>query len=175
MVKRQSTRNRALLAVAYIRMSSGKQEASPGQQRAEVEKLAKQHGYKIIREYFDERISGDATEKRVGFQQMIRDAQEMGDFGVILCWDQDRFGRFDSIEAGFWIKPLRDAGIRLVTVAQGEIDWNDFAGRMIYNIQTEGKHAYLRDLSRNVLRGKLAASMRGVDRRAATVRLQDRR
>jgi len=43
--------------------------------------------------------------------------------------DQDRFGRFDPIEGGYWIKPFRDAGIKLVTVAQGVIDWSDFQGR----------------------------------------------
>ena len=35
-------------AVAYIRMSSDRQEASPDQQREAVRKLAKEHGYKII-------------------------------------------------------------------------------------------------------------------------------
>jgi site-specific DNA recombinase len=148
-------------AVSYIRMSSDMQEASPDQQRAEVAKLATKHGYKIIREYFDKGISGDATEKRVDFQRMIKDADEKGDFAVILCWDQDRFGRFDSIEAGRWIHPLRSAGVWLMTVAQGQIDWNDFTSRMMYAIQQEGKHQYLIDLSRNILRGKTRSAKNG--------------
>ncbi len=114
-------------AVAYVRMSSDRQEASPDQQREGVANLAKREDCRIIREYFDEGISGDATEKRKDFQRMIRDAEEKGDFAAILCWDQDRFGRFDSIEAGRWIHPLRQAGVWLVTVAQGRIDWNDFS------------------------------------------------
>jgi len=148
-------------AVSYIRMSSGRQEASPKQQRAEVEKLATKHGCKIIREYFDEAISGDATAKRLGFQRMIRDAEQKRDFAAILCWDQDRFGRFDSIEAGRWIYPLREAGVWLITVAQGVIDWNDFTGRMMYSIQQEGKHQFLIDLSKNVIRGKIEAARNG--------------
>ena len=71
-------------AVAYIRMSSGKQEASPAQQRAEIRKLAKQHHYRIVRWYFDEGISGDATEKRAEFQRMITDAEEKRDFCACL-------------------------------------------------------------------------------------------
>lgn len=55
--------------------------------------------YTIVREYLDEGFSGDATEKRLQFQQMIAEAAD-GDFEVVLCWDQDRFGRFDSLEAG---------------------------------------------------------------------------
>ena len=54
--------------------------------------------------------SGDATEKRLQFQQMIRDA-EAGHFKAIVAWDQDRSGRLDSIEAGHWIYPLRKAGV----------------------------------------------------------------
>ena len=135
-------------AVTYIRMSSDRQEASPSQQRAELAKLAKREGYRLLREYFDEGISGDATEKRTAFKQMVADAEEKGDFAAILCWDVDRFGRFDSVEAGHWIYPLRNAGVWLVTISQGVIDWNDFSGRMMYGIIQEGKHQFLIDLSK---------------------------
>ncbi len=152
---------RNIPAVGYVRMSSGKQEASPAQQRAEIEKLARQHGCIIIRWYSDEAISGDATDKRKEFQRMIQDAEQIKDFKVILCWDQDRFGRFDSLEAGRWIHPLREAGVRLITAAQGAIDWNDFTGRMMFSIQQEAKHQYLVDLSRNVSRGRIASAKKG--------------
>jgi site-specific DNA recombinase len=147
-------------AVSYIRMSSDQQDASPGQQRDEIAKLAARDGYHLVGEYFDAGVSGDATDKRHGFQRMIRDAAG-GKFSVIISWDQDRFSRADSIESGFYIHPLRQAGVRLVTVAQGVVDWTSFSGRLIYNVQQEGKHAFLRDLSRNVLRGRIAAAKRG--------------
>src|SRR5438477_148912 len=81
-------------------------------------------------------------------------ATDRGDFKAILCWDQDRFGRFDSMDAGYWTYPIREAGVELVTVTDGPIDWNDFAGRIIYTVKQEGKHQFLRDLSSNVLRGQ---------------------
>jgi DNA invertase Pin-like site-specific DNA recombinase len=148
-------------AVAYYRNSDDKQEQSIPTQRAEVHAYATRHNFAIIREYQDDGISGDATEKRLAFQQMLRDAGKCRDFEAILCWDQDRFGRFDPLEAGFWIKPLRDVGVRLETVAQGRIDWDDFAGQLLYTVQQGGKHQYLRDLSRNVMRGMLAAAREG--------------
>jgi DNA invertase Pin-like site-specific DNA recombinase len=151
----------SLRAVTYLRKSTDKQEASIPDQREAVEKLARQKGYVIIHEYKDEGISGDDTERRAGFLQMLEDAKRLGDFDCVLCWDQDRFGRFDPLEAGFWIKPLRDAGIFLETVAQGRIDWEDFAGRIVYAVQQEGKHAFLQDMSRNVTRGMLAKAKRG--------------
>ncbi len=43
-----------ITAVAYVRMSSNKQEASPNQQREEITKLAEREGYRIIRWYTDE-------------------------------------------------------------------------------------------------------------------------
>ena len=80
MIKRQ----RAIPAAAYYRMSSDKQEASIPTQRTVVEEYAAERGYKIVRAYIDERISGDATEKGLQFQRMIKDAAK-GRFKAILC------------------------------------------------------------------------------------------
>lgn len=146
-------RAEAIPAVAYYRMSTDRQDTSIPSQRAEVEKYAAKHGYKIIREYKDEGISGDATNRRHGFQQMIADAKNRGDFEAILCWDQDRFGRFNSIEAGYWIHPLTQCGVHLATIAQGRIEWDEFTGRLMFAIQQEGKNQYLVDLARNSARG----------------------
>ncbi len=163
MAARKSTRrsrSHKTPAVAYYRMSSDKQEASIPAQIKAVEHYAEQHGFEILRDYRDEGISGDATEKRLDFQRMMADVSA-GDFEVVLCWDQDRFGRFDPIEGGYWIKPMRDAEVRLETVAQGPIDWNDFAGRIVWTVHQEAKNSYLSDLSRNVLRGHVEKAQRG--------------
>jgi DNA invertase Pin-like site-specific DNA recombinase len=140
-----------ITAVGYLRMSTDRQETSPEQQRAEIEKYAAKHGYQVMRWYQDSGISGDRTEKRLQFQKMIADAAD-GRFKAILCWDQDRFGRFDSLESGYWIHPLRGQGVQLVTCTDGPVDWNSFAGRMLYGMKQEGKHQYLVDLSNNVTR-----------------------
>ncbi len=147
--------------MAYYRMSTDRQDKSVAEQREAVERYAREHGYKIIRDYLDEGISGDKTEKRLGFRRMIADVQDRADYELIVAWDQDRFGRFNSIEAGHWIYPLMQAGIRLETIAQGKIDWNDFAGRLMYQIQQEGKHQFLRDLARNSLRGLISRVKEG--------------
>ena len=147
-------------AVAYYRMSSDKQEKSIPEQVKAVERYAAENGFEILRDYLDESISGDATERRAAFLQMREDCK-LGEFEVILCWDQDRFGRFDQIDAGYWIKPIRDAGVRLATVAQGEIDWETFEGNIVFAVNTGAKHAFLRDLSRNVIRGHVAGALEG--------------
>ena len=147
-------------AAAYIRMSSARQEASPKQQRDAIEAYASRHGYQIVAEYLDSGISGDATEKRFQFQRMISDASAAR-WKSIIVWNQDRFGRFNSLEAGHWVYPLVQAGVSLVTTDTGVIDWNDFTGRMMYAIQQEGKHQFLRDLARNTARGRLEAAKAG--------------
>jgi DNA invertase Pin-like site-specific DNA recombinase len=145
-------------AVAYYRMSTDQQEASVPRQREAVQAWSKVNGYRIIREYVDEGISGDATEKRKDFLRMREDAGTLRDFKAILCWDKDRFGRFDSIEQGYWVKPIRDAGVRLVTVAQGVIDWDSFGGRIVDAALAESKHEFLRSISRNITSGQIRSA-----------------
>jgi DNA invertase Pin-like site-specific DNA recombinase len=147
-------------ACGYIRMSSAQQESSPEQQRIEISALAERRGFRLVQWYVDEGISGDEIEKRPNFCRMMEDAKQR-QFDAILCWDQDRFGRFDSLRAGYVIEPLRMAGVRLITVTQGDINWGDFAGRMIYAIQQEGKNQFLVNLSQNVTRGKIQRAKQG--------------
>ncbi len=148
-------------SVGYVRMSTDRQETSPEQQRVEILAYAEKHGYKILKWFEDLGISGDKTEKRLGFLRMIEEAKE-GRFKSILCWDQDRFGRFDSLESGYWIHPLRANNVTLVTCVDGPVDWTNFAGRVIYSIKQEGKHQYLVDLSNNVTRNMRQMAREGV-------------
>jgi DNA invertase Pin-like site-specific DNA recombinase len=150
-----------VIAVLYMRMSKAEQDKSIEEQRESLLALAEQKGYHVYREYVDAGISGDETERRTHFLQMREDASK-GEFSIVLCWDQDRFGRFDQLDAGYWIYPFRQAGVCLETIAQGKIDWDDFAGRMIYSIQQEAKHQFLRDLARNSLRGLIKRAKTGV-------------
>lgn len=147
-------------AAAYYRMSDDEQVGSIPSQQSVVRPYASENSYKLIAEYADHGISGDATDRRKEFQRMHADALA-GKFKAILCWDQDRFGRFDSIEAGFWIHPLRKAGVKLVTVADGVVDWDTFTGRVMYSLKQEGKHQFLCDHSRNVARELLRMAQDG--------------
>lgn len=62
-------------AVAYARYSSDRQSArSIDDQFLVCEKIAKQHGYKIVKYFKDAAISGGGTLERAGFQEMMREA-----------------------------------------------------------------------------------------------------
>ena len=153
----RAAKHNSIPAVAYYRMSSKKQDTSIPAKRVEVERYAEANGYDIVRwkPYVDEGISGSESEKREGFQRLMNDAATMNDFEVILCWDQDRFSRFDPLEANHYWYLLRQSGVRIVTVRQGELDLTELGGWLTASITQHGKAQYLKDLSANVLRGKL--------------------
>ena len=70
MTERKTHAPRLVPTVGYLRRSTSKQEKSLQDQRREIERYALQNGYDILRWYEDDGISGDATEKRVGFLKM---------------------------------------------------------------------------------------------------------
>jgi DNA invertase Pin-like site-specific DNA recombinase len=121
-----------------------------------ISAYAEERGYNILRWYKDEGISGDATEKRLDFKQLLADAKA-GEFEAILVWDQSRFGRFTPQEAIYHTYPLTQAGIQLVTTDKGPIAWDTFVGALTYFVEQHGKHEYLVNLSRDVTRGHLEA------------------
>ena len=151
----------AIAAVGYTRRSTDKQETSILDQTKAITEYAADKGYKIVRWYADDAISGDDTENRHGFLQMLSDAQAAGDFEMILCWDQSRFGRFSPQEAGHWTYLFSKAGVRLVTVDRGLIDWNDFTGWLTYSVDQHSKHDFLKQLSKDVVRGQKEAVAKG--------------
>src|SRR5262249_24377514 len=83
------------------------------------------------------------------------------DFKAILCWDQDRFSRFDPMEANYYWYILREVGVHIVTVAQGRLNFEDLAGWLAVSVNQYGKAQFLRDLSRNSVRGKHKALREG--------------
>ena len=42
------------------------------------------------------------------------------------------------------------------------MDWHDLTGQLLYSVQQMGKAQFLRDLSRNAVRGHLASATKGL-------------
>src|SRR5262249_14520023 len=143
-MSKKTTTSQHVPAVGYVRRSTDKQEASLPEQKKAIQGYAAEKGYNILRWYEDDAISGDDTEKRHGFLRMVADAQEQRDFQFVICWDQSRFGRFSPQEAGHWTYLLSKAGVGLVTVDKGLIDWDDFTGWLTYSVDQHSKHDFLK-------------------------------
>src|SRR5437764_583366 len=121
---KDKTSSKPIPSVRYIRMSSDPQETSPEQQRTELKLLEKHFNYECRREYVDEGKSGSkATGKRTDFLRMIEDSNQR-QFAVVTCWDLARFGRLDSLKAAKYKDTLRENGVFLHTVKEGQIRWD---------------------------------------------------
>ena len=82
-------------AVAYARFSSQRQSArSIGDQFQLCEKIAKQHGYKIVEYFQDEAISGAGTLGRAGWMALMRAvAAKDRTFGAVIIESLSRMSR----------------------------------------------------------------------------------
>jgi len=108
-----------MIAVIYARFSSELQrDASIEDQiricRARIER----EGWTYLHAYTDRAISG-ASALRPAYQSLLEDARR-GQFEVVVAKALDRLSRDQEDIAGLH-KRLRFAGIRLVTLAEGEI------------------------------------------------------
>lgn len=152
--------NTSIACALYLRMSSDKQETSIQDQRKELTAYASKRGYRIIREYIDEGISG-WKEKRGGFQKLIADAQDDGGFQLVLCWDQARFSRFDPMEANFYWHILRREGVQIETIKEGPLDFETLGGWLSASVHQHGKNEYVKSLAHDVARGQRAQRRQG--------------
>ncbi len=96
MVRQQQ--NSAALYLRLSRDDGGDTESnSIGNQRAILQKYARDSGFSVAQEYVDDGFSG-ATFERPSFNRMIEDI-ESGIISIVLCKDLSRLGRntFDPL------------------------------------------------------------------------------
>lgn len=143
-----------LRGVFYIRMSSSPQENSPGRQRTQMQELLVPYGAELKREYFDKARSGSDTAKRTEFLRMIADA-EKGEFDIIFVDDQNRFSRADPLETASYFHRLRTAGVRIVSVADGDlkIESDNIGDLIVGMVRSHKNHDENVTRSRQVLTG----------------------
>ncbi|SDF46621.1 recombinase family protein [Limimaricola pyoseonensis] len=140
----------------YARYSSDNQrDASIEDQLRLCRERAAREGWEIIDVYSDRSVSG-ASLIRPGVQALLQDARDIR-FDIVLCESLDRLSRDQEDIAGIY-KRLSFAGLRIVTLAEGEI-----SERHIGLKGTMGA-LYLKDLAdktRRGLRGRVEAGRSG--------------
>lgn len=145
------------IAVTYERASTDIQENSVTDQRSEIARFAERNGYKIIKHYTDDGISGANASKRPEFLRMI-DESVNGGFCAVLVYDSSRFAR-NLMEFLAYKKILQENNVKLISVTEPQID-DDMA--LFYDAITGASNEmYLRKLSREVKRGLRERSFRG--------------
>ena len=102
-------------AVQYLRMSDGRQGNSLARQHQINADYAQRHGYRIVRTYADEGVSGVSTKGRTALLALLSEVVEAPDFGAILIADVTRWGRFQNAdEAGHYEFICRQAGVEVI-------------------------------------------------------------
>lgn len=107
-------------SVAYLRMSTDKQEYSIDSQLRLIKAYAERNGYWLMDTYIDEGISGRQAEKRPAFMQMIDDSSK-GTFEYVLIYDSSRFAR--NLEQSIVYKSiLKRNGVDLISITEPIVD-----------------------------------------------------
>lgn len=144
-------------AVAYARYSSDRQsDTSIEAQIEHIERYCKEKGYNLVKHYID-RAQSAATDKRVAFQQMIKDA-ENNLFDVIVVYKLDRFARnlYDSV---VYTKRLEECGVALESVT--EPITQDVAGKFFRNIMGAINELYIENLKQEIRDKAIVVAKKG--------------
>ena len=132
-------------AAVYGRYSTNLQrEASIEDQVRECEKHAARLGWTVVEVYADHGISG-ASILRPSYQRLLQDASA-GRFEVVLAEALDRLSRDQEHIAGLF-KHLVFAGVKLVTLAEGEIS------ELHVGLKGTMNALFLKDLAQKTHRG----------------------
>ena len=140
-------------ACAYIRYSSDNQrdESLEAQIRA-IKEFGYAKGYEIVKVYQDKAKSA-TTDRRPGFQQMIKDSA-YDIFDVVIVHKLDRFSR-DKYDSAQYKRKLKQNGVKLVSVTE---NLDDSPESVILESVIEGMAEYYsKNLAREVMKGKSEA------------------
>ena len=129
----------------YARYSSDKQrDASIEDQVHNCRARIEAEGWQLVNSFSDRAMSG-ATTLRPGYQKLLEEARQ-GRFDVIVAESLDRFSRDQEDVAGLY-KILTFAGVKLITLAEGEITELHIGFKGTLNA------IYLKDLAQKTHRG----------------------
>src|ERR1700757_2662159 len=132
-------------AVIYPRYSSDQQrDASIEDQIRVCERRIEQEGWTLLRSYVDRALSG-ASRLRPGYQKLLEDARN-GAFDIVIAEALDRLSR-DQEDVAALYKHLSFAGVRLLTLAEGEIS------ELHVGLKGTMNALFLKDLAQKVRRG----------------------
>lgn len=153
----QQTNNAAI----YLRLSrddgNDTESNSIGNQRAILQRYARERGLSLFGEYVDDGISG-TTFERDGFKRMIADI-EAGKISAVLCKDMSRLGRNNALVAYYTEIFFPDNDVQFIAVNDG-IDTakgdNEIMGfRSVIN------EFYARDISKKIRSSYRSQALKG--------------
>lgn len=136
-------------AVIYARYSSTNQrEESIAGQIRDCKRYAKQNDFDIIEIYTDSALTG-RSDKRPGFQKMIKDS-ETHTFQAVIVWKLDRFAR-DRYDSAMYRHKLKQNGVRIYSAMENISESPE--GIILEGMMEALAEYYSANLAENVKRG----------------------
>jgi DNA invertase Pin-like site-specific DNA recombinase len=117
----------------------------------DLRQIAERRGFEVVREYFDEGVSG-AKSSRPALDEMLADAKR-GKFRVLLVWKLDRLGR-SLAHLVRLLEDLRACNVELVSFSEG-LDFTTTTGKLLYQVLSA-----FAEFERDCIRERVRAGMR---------------
>ena len=145
----------AILAAAYVRMSTEHQQYSTDNQMDIIRDYAQRRGITIVKTYSDEGKSGLNIQGRDSLAQMLKDVLSgQINFSCILVYDVSRWGRFqDADEGGHYEYLCRQAGVAVHYCAEQFENDGSPASTIVKVVKRTMAGEYSRELSTKVFHG----------------------
>jgi site-specific DNA recombinase len=138
----------------YARYSSDQQNAVSIEDQFRIcRERADREGWEISSAYHDAAISGSTLILRPGIQSLLNDALA-GKFDIILAEALDRVSR-DQADVATLYKQLEFAGVKLVTLSEGEIS------ELHVGLKGTMNALFLKDLAKKTHRGMRGRAEKG--------------
>jgi site-specific DNA recombinase len=137
----------------YCRDSGGgRQERSVADQRRELQDLATERGWVIVRWFVDAARPGGEVDHRDAFLEMLDECKrDPEQFDGIAVWDFARFSRGEPYDTQIYKATIRRLGIEVVSATENIPD-GDFGPLVEFVIDLKNK-LFLKDLSQHVKKG----------------------
>ena len=156
MIKQQQ--NNAALYLRLSRDDGGDVESnSIGNQRAILQRYAREAGFDLFDEYVDDGFSG-TTFERPSLKRMLADIDD-GKIGIILCKDLSRFGRNNAMVSYYTELFFPENDIRFIAVNDG-ID-SATGDNEIMPFKSVINEYYARDISKKIRSAYKAQALKG--------------
>lgn len=150
-------------AAQYVRMSTEHQKYSTTFQSATNEAYALERGYRIVRTYSDEGVSGLSLDRREALKQLLADVLSgSADYRVVLVYDVSRWGRFqDPDESAHYEFICRAAGVGIEYCAEPFSNDGSMTSTIVKHLKRAMAAEYSRELSVKVSRAKRGLAQQG--------------